>query len=253
MIDLHHSEQGTGDPPALLIHGTGPAIWGDLPGLLAEHRRTIVYDRRGFCDSPGPTGANAYAHADDAAALLDELSAAPAIIVGWSWGGIVALALAERRPDLVVGLVLLEAPLHLKTRPTVGALRALGGAMLLDRRGRELEATERFVRWAIAGTGGGWDGLPVEERERIRSNSRPVLDELRVGTGEELKAKRLATIGAPGIWLVGDRSPPDFAKVAKRRAGLLPNVEVRTVTGAGHGVQLDRPDAVAQAVEELAR
>jgi hypothetical protein len=34
--DLHHSEPGTGDPPALLIHGTGPAIWEELPALLAE-------------------------------------------------------------------------------------------------------------------------------------------------------------------------------------------------------------------------
>jgi pimeloyl-ACP methyl ester carboxylesterase len=250
--DLHHSEQGTGDPPALLIHGTGPAIWGELPGLLAEHRRTIVYDRRGFGDSPGPTGSNAYAHAADAAALLEELAATPAIVVGWSWGGIVALALADRRPDLVAGLVLLEAPLHLKSRPSLAQLRAIGGAILLDLRGRERDAVERFARWAIAGTAGGWENFPPEERELVLRNARPSLDELRVGTGEELKAKRLGTIAARGIWLVGDRSPPDFAKAAKRRAGLLPNVEVRTVTGAGHGVPLDRPDAVADAVEEIA-
>jgi pimeloyl-ACP methyl ester carboxylesterase len=251
--DLHHSEQGTGDPPALLIHGTGPGIWGELPGLLAEHRRTIVYDRRGFGDSPGPTGGDPYEHADDAAALLDELAAAPAIVVGWSWGGIVALALADRRPDLVAGLVLLEAPLHLKSRPTLGSLRAIGGAMLLDRRGREREGAERFLRWGIAGTGGGWESFPVEQRELALDNSRAVLDELRVGTGEELKAKRLGTIGVRGIWLLGDRSQPAMAKAAKRRAGLLPNVTVRMVTGAGHGIQIDRPDAVAAAVQEIAQ
>jgi pimeloyl-ACP methyl ester carboxylesterase len=253
VTDLHHGEQGTGDPPALLIHGTGPAIWGELPGRLAEHRRTIVYDRRGYGDSPGPTGTNAYAHAQDAAALLEELGAAPAIVVGWSWGGIVALALAERRPELVAGLVLLEAPLHLKSRPNLAQLRAIGGAILLDRRGREHDAVERFARWAIAGTGGGWDSLPPEQRELMRANARPALDELRVGTGEELKPKRLATIEARGIWLVGDRSQPDFARAARRRAGLLRHFTVRTVTGAGHGIQLDRPDAVAAAVAELAQ
>jgi pimeloyl-ACP methyl ester carboxylesterase len=214
VTDLHHSEQGTGDPPALLIHGTGPAIWGDLPGLLAQHRRTIVYDRRGFGDSPGPTKANAFAHADDAAALLQDLGAVPAILVGWSWGGIVALATAQRHP--------------------------------------EVEAVKRFVGWAIKGTADDWDSLPAEMREASLRNARGMLDELKVGTGEELKAKQLGAINARGLWLLGDRSQPDFAKAAKRRAGRLPRVEVRTVTGAGHGMHLDRPDAVAEAVEEVA-
>ena len=252
MTDLHHSEQGTGDPPALLIHGTGPAIWGDLPGLLAKHRRTIVYDRRGFGDSPGPTGANAFAHADDAAALLQELGAVPAILVGWSWGGIVALAVAQRHPQVVAGLVLLEPPLHLKSRPNLPQVRAIGGALLLDMRGREHEAVKRFVGWAIKGTADDWDSLPAEMREAALRNARGMLDELKVGTGEELKAKRLGEINARGLWLVGDRSQPDLAKAAKRRAGRLPRVEVRTVTGAGHGLQLDRPDAIAEAVEEVA-
>ena len=252
MTDLHHSEQGTGDPPALLIHGTGPAAWGELPALVARHRRTIVYERRGFGDSPGPTGTNAFAHADDAAALLQDLRAAPAIVVGWSWGGIVALALALRRPELVAGLVLLEPPLHLRSRPNLPQLRAIGGALVLDMRGRERAAVERFVGWAIKGTADSWDDLPAEMREAALRSARGMLDELKAGTGEEIKAKQLGAINARGVWLLGDRSQPDFAKAARRRAGRLPRVEVRTVTGAGHGMQLDRPDAVADAVEEVA-
>ena len=249
MTDLQHSEQGTGDPPALLIHGTGPAVWGDLPGLLAEYRRTIIYERRGFGDSPGPTGTNSFAHADDAAALLDDVAAAPAILVGWSWGGIVALSVALRRPDAVSGLVLLEPPLHLKSRPNLPQLRALVGAMVLDSRGREEEAVKRFAEWAMRAD---WDSLPAELREAGLRNARGMMDELKVGTGEELKAKQLGSINARGLWLLGDRSQPDMARAAKRRAGRLPRVEVRNVTGTGHGMQFDRPDAVAEAVQEVA-
>jgi pimeloyl-ACP methyl ester carboxylesterase len=208
VTDLHHSEQGTGDPPALLIHGTGPAIWGDLSGLLAQHRRTIVYDRRGFGDSPGPTRANAFAHADDAAALLQELGAVPAILVGWSWGGIVALAVAQRHPEVVAGLVLLEPPLHLKSRPNLPQLRAIGGALLLDMRGREDEAVKRFVGWAMAGTADDWDSLPVEMREAALRNARGMLDELKVGTGEELRRSSLARSTRAGFGcLATGRSP----------------------------------------------
>jgi pimeloyl-ACP methyl ester carboxylesterase len=50
-------------------------------------------------------------HVDDAAALLDTLSASPAVVIGRSTGGLIALELAHRHPRKVKALVLLEPAL----------------------------------------------------------------------------------------------------------------------------------------------
>jgi pimeloyl-ACP methyl ester carboxylesterase len=69
-----------------------------------------VYDRRGSFRSgrPEPYVTSVHEHADDAAALIDALAAAPAIVIGRSYGGEIAVDLALRYPDRVRALALLE-------------------------------------------------------------------------------------------------------------------------------------------------
>ena len=112
--DLYFEERGSG-PPLLLIHGNGASvrIWGRSIEDLAAAHRVIAYDRRGFDRSSGPPANALSDHADDAVALLRELGAEPALVVGWSAGGVVALDLAARYPASVGSLVLVEAALHL--------------------------------------------------------------------------------------------------------------------------------------------
>jgi esterase len=71
---------------------------------------TVVYDRRGSFRSgrPEPYVTSVHEHADDAAALIDALAAAPAIVIGRSYGGEIAVDLALRYPDRVRALALLE-------------------------------------------------------------------------------------------------------------------------------------------------
>ena len=110
-VSLYYEEHGAGEP-ILCIHGTGSsaALWVDAAAELAAHGRTIVYDRRGFSRSerPEPYVTNVHQHADDAAALIDALAAAPAIVIGRSYGGEIAVDLALRYPDRVRALALLE-------------------------------------------------------------------------------------------------------------------------------------------------
>jgi pimeloyl-ACP methyl ester carboxylesterase len=65
---------------------------------MATRGRTIVYDRRGHFRSerPAPYVTNVHEQSDDAAALIDALAAAPAIVIGRSYGGAIALDLALR-------------------------------------------------------------------------------------------------------------------------------------------------------------
>ncbi|MEJ3655159.1 alpha/beta hydrolase [Actinomycetes bacterium KLBMP 9759] len=111
---LHVEQYGTGRP-LLLVHGGGE----DAAMLTAQARqlaeigyRVITYDRRGTGGSGREAwpGNGADQHADDAAALLDALDAAPAVVLGVSSGGVVALALAARHPDQVSRVVAWEPP-----------------------------------------------------------------------------------------------------------------------------------------------
>ena len=83
---------------------------GDAAAELAKRGRAIVYDRRGFSRSerPEPFVTNVHQQTDDAAALIDALAAAPAIVIGRSHGGEIAVDLALRYPDRVRALALLE-------------------------------------------------------------------------------------------------------------------------------------------------
>src|SRR3954471_3751496 len=131
---LRYRQTGAGAPAVLLVHGTAAALWGDLPERLGGRHRVVDYDRRGYDGSTGPAPSTLGVHTDDAAELLDRLDMAPALVVGWSVGGVLALHLGVRYPARVAGLVLLEPPLHAKRHPSLRLLCGVVGGVLAGRR-----------------------------------------------------------------------------------------------------------------------
>jgi 3-oxoadipate enol-lactonase len=94
-----------GDGPALLlVHGYGGAAWNfDAMASMLPDRRLIVPDLPGHgASSPLPAAPSLAAFADAVGACLD----GPADVFGHSLGGVVALRLAERHPQLVRSVVL---------------------------------------------------------------------------------------------------------------------------------------------------
>ena len=108
-------EHGAG-PPVVLVHGlpSNAGDWAELPALLAQRGlRAIAYDRVGFglSSRPGPEpGRYTYAsNARELGAQLDAERIGRATLVGWSYGGGVAIRLASEQPDRVERLVLLSS------------------------------------------------------------------------------------------------------------------------------------------------
>ena len=94
-VRLHCEERGDGEA-ILGIHGTpGTALfWRDAAAALSRLGRCIVYDRRGFHASERPEPFDAVDLADhvlDAAEVLESLHAVPAVVIGRSTGGLIAL------------------------------------------------------------------------------------------------------------------------------------------------------------------
>ena len=112
-IQTNYHDVGTGDP-VLLIHGSGPGVsawanWRLTIPELAKQCRVIAPDMAGFGFSERP--ANAVYNMDNwvaqAVGLLDALGIEKASVVGNSFGGALALALAIRHPERVNKLVLM--------------------------------------------------------------------------------------------------------------------------------------------------
>jgi len=201
-------------PPVLLIppSGSTASTWGLLPDELAETRRVIVYDRRGYTRSGGQTVRSAAVHAADAAALLEALQARPAVVVGTSSGATIALDLAVRRPDLVSAVVSHEAPWRALAHPDPSALATLARLGWEVSRGHYDRATEVLLRFVYGYQDGGtaWDAFPEQWRATAMENGRQV--------------------------------------IARSLAEAIPAAELREIDAAAHAVPFDNPHAFAEVV-----
>jgi pimeloyl-ACP methyl ester carboxylesterase len=255
-VDLYYLDAGAG-PALLLIHGTQPDadVWGPTFAALAQHQRVIAYDRRGFSRSAHAPERDYRIHAADAVALLERLGAAPATVLGWSWGGLVALELAAQRPDVVANLVLVEPAVHLKKHPTLGVVWAVLRTELARRWRGEAAAAETFLNWACCRTTGGNSahGYPEGLRQVIRRNAAAIVAEVGAGTGESLTEARIASITCPVTVVVGDQSNLAFEKAAHRVARRLRDCHLVRVPHAGHAIHFDQPDAFVQVVLQSQR
>ena len=102
-----YAEQYGSGKPLLLIHGNGGSIhsMASIIPYFSSHYRTIAVDSRAHGKSTDPIDSLSFEMmADDDAELLDQLHIDSAYVIGWSDGGIVALALAMRHLSKVIKL-----------------------------------------------------------------------------------------------------------------------------------------------------
>jgi pimeloyl-ACP methyl ester carboxylesterase len=104
---VHVTVWGEGEP-AVFVHGSfgwGEETWREQRALAGQYRLLLI-DRRGFGASPAGDRVDFERDAEDVAELLGE----GAHLVGHSYGGVVSLLAAARRPEAVRSLALIEPP-----------------------------------------------------------------------------------------------------------------------------------------------
>lgn len=112
-IRLHYTERGEG-PPLVLLHGNGiMANDFDTSGVAeraAQHYRVIAFDRPGYgySERPRTTIWTPQAQARLLHKALQQLGVEHPVVLGHSWGSMVALAMALEFPDDMRGLVLMS-------------------------------------------------------------------------------------------------------------------------------------------------
>lgn len=255
-VRLFYREQGAG-LPVVLVHGTGADAdcWGDCFDELARDFRVIAYDRRSYSRSAHPPLNSVARHTRDLAALLRSLDAAPAVLVGWSFGGPMSLRLAATEPALVRSLVLVEPALPWLRCVEGGILRALAKARLTQLRGHRVDAVEAFERWAGGARSGGisaFDRQPAAARQAQLDNAAGALGELGMLPWQAVSPGAIRGIRQPVTMLVGAESVDWYHRVATAIEKFQPSIQTVPVPGASHFVHIDNPAAFVEAIRAAA-
>jgi pimeloyl-ACP methyl ester carboxylesterase len=253
--DLYYEEAGHG-VPVLLVPPAGAtaSTWGVVTEQLARLARVITYDRRGYARTGGPPVRSVARHTADAAALLESLHAAPAVVAGTSAGATIAVDLAVRRPDLVRAVIAHEAAWRaIRHLPNPSQLVAVSRIGWLALRGRHADAAETLLRAAYAHRDGSssWDEFPEEWRRVARDNARSSLQDFRNSVGNYPSAAALAGITVPVVCSHGTLSPDNIAGLTRSLAAAVPGARVQRVEGAGHAAAFDAPEAFVRLVADV--
>jgi pimeloyl-ACP methyl ester carboxylesterase len=254
-------DRGRG-PTVLAVHGQ-PGLASDWDAVLShldDTHRVLAPDRPGY----GLSGGDPVGMVDNAEILADllvERHAAPAIVMGHSYGGGIAILLAALHPELVSGLVLVGSVGradsvgtidHILALPWAGeALTAAGllafGRVLPRLRGLAGHAPGSRLAWLEA-------SLPDRHYMEVASRFgrqiwRSFVFEQRALMREigEVEAA-LALVRAPAVVMSGTWDVIVPASVAASVAGALVGSELVIVARAGHFIPRDHPQLVADAV-----
>jgi pimeloyl-ACP methyl ester carboxylesterase len=198
---VHEPADAVDGPPVVCVHGLGGshANWHDLGPLLASRRRVLAIDLAGHGRTPrGGRSAAVRANRRLLDRFLDEVVAEPAVLLGNSMGGTIAVLEAAAHPEKVADLVLI-GPAAPRVRTEVpdlavarqAALFAVPGVAekVLTRR-RERLGAEGFVREQMS--------LTTADITRVSAEMRRV--------AVELVASRAAGPDADAAFLEAARS-----------------------------------------------
>jgi esterase len=254
-IRLYYEERGEGAPIAC-IHGGGSSavLWGEAVEELARLGRVIAYDRRGCTRSerPKPYERTRVAEqSDDAAALLGALGATPAVVIGRSYGGAVAVDLALRYRDRVRALVLLEGDALGLSRAGLEWTRAIRDRLHQVAAHEGVDAVYRALIDEVAGEGV-WEAFPDEIRQVLTRNGPALLAELHYVDEAMPDAAAFATIDKPVLLVAASESPPPQREMTEAMAAALPDARTALVAG-GHLIDPAAPEVLAFVEEALQR
>jgi pimeloyl-ACP methyl ester carboxylesterase len=241
-------------PTVLFLHSTmssGLQLKG-LARLVSRWATVVLPDRRGSGASrlvpPHPVTLDE--QVADEVALLDALGIADAIVVGHSYGAVVALALAAAHADRVQAVIGYEPPLlevlssgdlgeMADVATQVRAAHAAGGAPA---------ATQAFLH-AI----GGEDALATASaagRAALLADGDGVLAD--VGSMADAHVD-LTQVVCPVTLVTGDASEPFYASIADVAAAVLPNAARVRLPSRRHHAPITQPEAIAELVRKAAR
>ena len=266
-VKLHYSDRGRGRP-IVLIHGN--VVAGDdydtsgLSDLLLKQHRVIIFDRPGFGHSERPHGQiwTADKQADLFHQALRQLGVERPVVVGHSWGAIVALALAVRHQAETAGVVALSGYYFWTLRPDV--LQASLGALPV------IGDTLRFTVSPILT----WLMMPLIKRGMFSPGSVPERFDAEFSTAMAVRPSQIRAISQDGALMIqgalslrdhyrdlklpvtimaGESDKVVFARRAKQLQASIKGSVLHIVPGGGHMIHYQATREIAEAIEAVVK
>jgi pimeloyl-ACP methyl ester carboxylesterase len=267
-VRLHYVEKGIG-PPVVFLHGNGAMIDDMLiSGVLdaaASEYRTIAFDRPGFGHTDRPRGRSWTAAAQAAllAKAISRLALGQPIIMGHSWGTLVALALALNHPESVGGLVLGSGYYFPTTRvdvalfspppvPVLGDALAYTIAPLIGEAIAPPLIKKMFAPQPVSPRFEREFPLPLALRpSQIKAYSE---DAAHMIAAAQQLSPNYSSIRCPTVILTGDADRiVNMERQAQRLHRAIPGSRIDVLRGAGHMIHHLDPARIIRAVDLIAR
>ena len=244
-VKLCFDETGSGSPPVVLVHGwtCNRSYFAPQRDHLAKRHRVVSVDLRGHGESDKPKQPYPIPEfADDLAWLCRELRVEKPVVIGHSMGGMIALEVAARHPDLPGAIVACDSPIVMPAE-LVANLTGLTQQM-------------RGPDWRAARLGFISDALFIaaddsERKKRIIADMTSAPDHVALGCWEGLIAADTAAAASkckvPFLYIAADAWIADAARLRQ----LCPHVVLAQTAGAGHFHQLEVPDQVNAMIDRF--
>lgn len=234
----------------VFLHGLGSSAddWALQVPAFRAHHRVVTLDLRAHGQSPFTGAFTLEQMADDVAALLHQLEAPPAHLVGLSMGGCVALALALHHAEGVRSLTVVNALARYQPVGRQGVFSGLHRLRLLAF--GEMQAVAAMVAGGL---------FPQPEQ-------RPLYEAAVASLRRNPKATYWAAIRAilrfnvtaqlgeirrPALVLMGDRDRTVPRVAGERMARGIPGAQSRVIADSGHATPMDQPEVFNAAVLEF--
>ncbi|MGC0420921.1 alpha/beta fold hydrolase [Embleya sp. AB8] len=235
-IEMYYEVHGTDGPPLVLLHGGALTIessFGALVPALAATRRVIAVEFQGHGHTAdADREITLAAFAADVLAVLDQLGVERADFVGFSLGGLVALATVTRHPERVDRLVLLSTQYrHDGYHPELGAPEQTSRRL-------PTEDDYRVMLDAYTRVAPDPSGFPT-----ILDKVKPLAQTFVEWTDDELRA-----ITAPTLLVLGDT---DFVRIehAARMHELIPHARLAILPDTTHFGMIGRAELLIPLVD----
>jgi 3-oxoadipate enol-lactonase len=245
---LNHRIDGTGRP-VVLLHPVGLDLtfMQPLAFALSQQYMVIRVDLRGHggsSNAPPVRGLEDYA--EDIHALLVRLACAPAAVVGFSFGGMLAQVMALNYPADVNALVVSACPSTLTDE----------GRVVVAERGAE--AQRDGMAAVVETTLERWFSEPFRQRGADRQVRQRLLSADVEGWAQAWRAMasihtapELASIRVPTLCLAGEYDLSSPPRVVNAIANGIPGARFLVMSGAPHMLFIERPIEVAKAIEDF--
>lgn len=247
---LHVCDSEAGDKCVVLLHGylESMLVWDDFVPLLYKRVRVVTLDLPGHGISvvAGETHTMEFL-ADTVAAGIRALGIGRCTVVGHSMGGYVALALCERHPELLDGLVLFSSTPNPDTPEKAENRRR---EIALVRAGKK----EALARVAPAA------GFAPENRTRMQEAIEELAEQVFVTEEEGIVAllngmiarkdqnEMLRETKVPVLFILGRKDNYIPVEAAEKMVAEHPEAQVVWLENSGHMGFLEQPEAAADAL-----